>query len=234
MSTDTLLAHLKIKNKSALRNGLNLDTSGVYGGFLRDEVSKGVDFINRWLGEAEYVRPLTKIQEFKGRAHMTDTTAMIDTFDKAWVVVHELGHAIESANPYILEELARFYARRTKGQRMVGMKELYPNAGYDATERTKPDEFPNPYVGKFYTTAYPEFAPGRKTVDLTKGDLFNLDLPGAEHLYGTEILSMGLQYMHESPSLFALRDPDYFDFIAGLMSAANKRGKAAKKNVSGK
>jgi len=32
----------------------------------------------------------------------------------------------------------------------------------------------------------------------------------------TEIISMGLQYMHENPYQLATQDPEYYDFIWGI------------------
>ena len=46
-----------------------------------------------------------------------------------------------------------------------------------------------------------------------------------ENDYATEVLSMGLEEMYRDPVGFAKADPDYFDFVVGVM----RSGKGKKK-----
>ena len=56
---------------------------------------------------------------------------------------------------------------------------------------TKPDKFIDPYMGKQYKKADGSY-------------------------YATEVVSMGLEYMHSAPATLAMKDPEYFDFIFNL------------------
>jgi len=58
---------------------------------------------------------------------------------------------------------------------------------YDADEVAKKDKFMNPYMGKIYDSG------------------------------STEIISMGLEELYANPVTFAKRDPEYFEFIIGVL-----------------
>jgi hypothetical protein len=110
-------------------------------------------------------------------------------------IVHELGHWFEVNAPEVLEKAIAFHRRRTEGEKWVTMNEAEPGANYHETEHTKVDNFFRPYVGKLY------------------GDYLKDD----GKITATEIVSMGIELMWRSPSYFAETDPDYFDFIWGLL-----------------
>ena len=63
---------------------------------------------------------------------------------------HELGHVFEGEIPHIVELEKAFYNRRTAGEKLVKLKELFPNAGYRDSEVTRVDNFTSPYMGKDY------------------------------------------------------------------------------------
>lgn len=63
--------------------------------------------------------------------------------------------------------------------------------GYSRREVARKDKFMSAYMGKEYKLG--------------------------DDRYATEIVSMGLEYMWHAPGMFAREDPDYFDFIYGLM-----------------
>lgn len=102
-------------------------------------------------------------------------------------VVHELGHWFEYNTPDTQRLAQEFLERRTAGEPPQRLMDLYPGHGYRADEVTKPDNFAHAYVGKVYRSG------------------------------STEIVSMGLEEMFADPVAFARRDPDYFDFIYGLV-----------------
>lgn len=106
------------------------------------------------------------------------------------VTVHELAHVLEFRHPEIRKASQEFRARRTKGEQLQSLKALTGMA-YRPHEVTLPDKFRNPYVGRVYSG------------------------PAA---VGTEIISMGLEYMAEDAAAFWREDPDHFEFIWMLMN----------------
>lgn len=87
----------------------------------------------------------------------------------------------------VLDRVLAFYDRRTAGDELEQLSALTGNRGYGPTERARRDRWLDPYMGKSY---------GRRA---------------------TEIVSMGLEYMHNDPRRLATDDPDYFDFIFDLV-----------------
>lgn len=119
-------------------------------------------------------------------------------------VIHEMGHALERANPEILRKNAQFLHRRTMGDKRMPMKVLKKDIVYRDTEEGWADEFVDPYMGMDYR--FPKSGlTGGVYVDDPRGTNMGV--------YGTEITSMGLELMLEDPVKFAKEDPDYFDFM---------------------
>lgn len=75
-------------------------------------------------------------------------------------------------------------------RRTKGYPLEWMGAGFRGDETTRRDKFMDEYMGKEY--------------------VFNGDR------YATEILSMGIEFMHDRPAEFARRDPEMFDFIFNL------------------
>lgn len=107
--------------------------------------------------------------------------------DGANTIVHELGHYLEYRVPGAFEKVAEFYNRRTAGQTTQTMSSLMPGKGYKPEEVTRPDSFMHPYMGKFYDDGH------------------------------GEILSMGMEMLYRDPAGFASKDPEYFNFVVGLL-----------------
>lgn len=135
-----------------------------------------------------------------GAAASTSASATRSHFNIAWnmvnlapgsgtnVVVHELGHWLESQDPNIHQAALAFLSRRTAGETPQPLARLQPTYGYAPDEMAKPDKFKQPYVGKIY----PDNA-------------------------ATEIVSMGVEQMYTNPARFAREDPDYFDWTYTLL-----------------
>lgn len=66
---------------------------------------------------------------------------------------HELGHMMEVLNPEILRIEKEFIEKRTKDEKEVLLKQIFPFSGYSSKERTKADDFISPYIGKHYEDA---------------------------------------------------------------------------------
>ena len=109
-------------------------------------------------------------------------------------VVHELGHWLDHNHPEIRDEVSDFFNKRTKGEPTQLISDLVERGGYTG-EITKKDKFLHPYIGKVYKGS-------PKT---------------------TEVLSMGLQLMHDNPAYLAKKDPEMFDFIYKVVRRGVRR-----------
>lgn len=93
--------------------------------------------------------------------------------------------------------------------------------GYTKKERIIPGSFRHPYVGKLYadelkgeyehSAGYPPTVNGKKTARSVDMDL------------GTEVLSMGIQFLREDARAFAREDPEHFALTLAIL-----RGKTMK------
>ena len=132
-----------------------------------------------------------------------------DTFD---VIVHELGHSFEDANPERMRESAEFLYRRTKGEKAKKMSSWTGNSAYKNSEKAWKDDFDEVYTGKDYRWNYGTTSVG-KAEQYTNNTLIKDPRKSKRLVYGTEISSMGLQWMAKDPFGFSQKDPDFFDFI---------------------
>lgn len=121
------------------------------------------------------------------------STGAVPGKEEGWLaatVAHELGHSLET-NAQLHAAAQGFLHKR------VGKEEAKPmGGGYDAYEVGRDDEFAKAfgmnarYVGKHY-----------------KSD-------------DTEVVSMGLEKMYSDPVDFAVKDPEYFKFMLGVLDGS--------------
>jgi len=111
--------------------------------------------------------------------------------DKAWVVVHEVGHVLHWNNKAVADLIAEFYLQRTKNE---------PLTTYYG-EATKKDQFFNPYVGRYYGWE------GK----------FKDSQYSTREFVGQEVLSMGLQEMFNDPLKFYRADKEHFLLIYAII-----------------
>ena len=145
------------------------------------------DFLPREWAEASAQTPLHVIVRSE-RGYYRDAIGsvpakiVINRGDKQRCVIHEVGHRIESTNPIILKLEKEFYEERTRGNQPVTIP------GYSAKEKYIPNDWADPYVGKYYERgAY-------------------------------EILSMGLEGIFApKPYVDIWKDLKHVDFILGLL-----------------
>lgn len=212
---------LELKRNDAMREVLYAKTPAQVGfrleggkkAFTPDQTArleKGVEAFRRLVGPGHGVQGRTitvATDPAKSRSFFDNTHGnrmMIATHAPEAVTVHELGHWYEEQDSHGRHALRAFLKRRTTNadgtrQPLQRMKDLQPGRNYDEREVTRPDKFEHAYVGKHYAT--------------------NSGFGGKEKLYATEVMSMGLQWMHEDPRHFALTDPDYFDTIWSILRA---------------
>ena len=63
---------------------------------------------------------------------------------------HEIGHLVQSANPEVIRIEKEWVASRTKDEKFVKLKDIFPFSGYGNGEVVKKDNFVSPYIGKYY------------------------------------------------------------------------------------
>lgn len=117
---------------------------------------------------------------------------VLDENGDAKTAVHELAHAIETANEPVYLRSKKFLRVRTKGESPRKMSEVTGNSAYDDYEVTLEDKFIEPYMGKDY-----------------------------KHL-ATEVTSMGYEilasrWFSEQGELMA-KDADYYFFMLGQLA----------------
>lgn len=107
-------------------------------------------------------------------------------------LAHELGHHLEHSIPGFKDKVKAFLDKRTAGEKLQHMDTLDPGKGYKGNEWAKPDKFISPYMGKIYTGFGGGFA-------------------------GSEIISMGIEYLLNNPIKLLNDDPEYFYFMINLL-----------------
>jgi hypothetical protein len=117
-------------------------------------------------------------------------------------VVHELGHALEAADPGARVEALNFFLRRTEHSSPTPLYGEMKIGHLDLSEYGYRDKFIEPYMGKTYRKD--KGRPGLEEV---------LKINGS---WG-EILSVGLQYFYENPVKLARQDPEFFRFLYAVL-----------------
>lgn len=100
---------------------------------------------------------------------------------------HELGHRFEETVPGIKDAEKAFYARRTSGEPLERLCDIFPGYGYERNEVTRRDKFLHAYMGK----------------DYGYGSWF-------------ELCSMGFEDAYMNPEILA-QDRDMQEWIYGLL-----------------
>lgn len=127
-------------------------------------------------------------------------------------IVHEMAHGAEASSPDVLAEAIRFRDLRTKGEKVQGLRDLFPGANFRKTEVTYTDEWlkRDVYFGKRYR----EGARLSKVPHPDKRRSNNLVFTKRDGWQrATEIVSQGMEKMYYNPIQFAKDDPRTFDFI---------------------
>ncbi len=106
----------------------------------------------------------------------------------ATVALHEFGHRMEELRTTIGKLGVAYRESRTKGEKVVSLRKL-TGINYSLKEKSKPDKFTHPYMGKLYTR---------------------------DHV--SEIISMGLEGLLLGTSDF-WTDEDYIRFMLGVLAA---------------
>lgn len=147
------------------------------------------------------------LQDSSARAFQYLGNIKVSSTSTPGTIAHELAHAIEHTHPDILRQSAAFLYDRAQGEQAKKLKSLYPSSNYRPQEITLEDKWAekggNAYTGKLYCPGY-HASMGR--------DQF------ISSVRGSEILSMGIQRMLESPAEFQRNDPEFYQFIKKQLS----------------
>lgn len=181
---------------------------------LRDrgpDFTKAERFIGGLVGkDLRYPKTITleKNMEDHQRAYASAErrSIAIDKHTPVAVIVHELAHHIEYYNPEVLQAAVDFRDSRTKTNETQRLVDLAPTNGYKDHEVVRGGSktaFEHVYAGKVYEgTGF--------------GAATAYDHAGKPHR-ATEVLTMGLQQLYESPFEFAREDPDWFDWTIDVL-----------------
>lgn len=159
-----------------------------------NSIPEGLEAVRAMVGKG-LVDKLTHDVYYKptpGRAYQAGNGIFLFGLEKHQTVVHEMGHWLENKVPAFKKAVFDFYAQRTKGDRLEKLRDLTGNKGYEPREVAKKDKWVNVYMGKWYED-------------------------GNGNQRDTEILSMGLELMYADAHKLAQQDPEFFDFIYGLI-----------------
>jgi hypothetical protein len=150
-----------------------------------------------------------KIEERTGREGLVYT----DISDPVSTMIHELGHLLEFRVDGIREAAIRFLAYRTRGETAQSLRKELPSFGYKASEYGKQDDFV-----KTFKTALRRERYGEDKDAIDRGIKNHAFYTGKEYSdKATEIVSMGLELLYNDPYNFAKSDPEFFDFIMGIL-----------------
>ncbi len=220
---DSLAEHIKTPATLTASLGHSFQPDAAPIAALHPDQQKSIDaahaFLGKvcnWSGDVSY----TLVQSKAGRAwadgksiavgHGWDTiippadagSEVKSGWDQEWAArsvakthVHEIGHLIEFRKPGVKEKARAFLARRRGDEEPTKLTVALRGDGYGPEEKGIKDSFDKAfgkqgwYVGKIYND----------------GD--------------TEIVSMGLEKLYDSPAEFAVADPEYFKFMIEVLTS---------------
>lgn len=176
---------------------------------LSPNVQQGLDLV-RAIVAPDKLPPSLGIhilQDTSARAFQLLGNIKVSSSASPGTIAHELAHAMEHAHPDILRQSAAFLYDRGQGEQPRRLKSLFPSSNYRPQEITLEDKWEEKggkaYTGKLYCPGY-NASMGREQF--------------VSSVRGSEILSMGIQRMLESPVEFQRNDPEFYQFIKKQLS----------------
>ena len=176
---------------------------------LSPNVQQGLDLV-RAIVAADKLPPSLGVHVLKdssARAFQLHGNIKVSSTTPPSTVAHELAHAIENARPDILRQSAAFLYDRGRGEQPKRLKSLFPTHNYRPQEITLEDKWAEKgghvYTGRIYCPGYDASISREQFISSVRG---------------SEILSMGIQRMLESPVDFQRQDPEFYNFIKSQLS----------------
>jgi hypothetical protein len=153
---------------------------------IEKNVKDGYEIVQRYTNK-DYLVKINIDLNSDDRAFHRGGTIYIKKTTDASVVAHEVTHATEQQNISLLRMARDFLLKRANGEKAQKLSKLTGNKRYKAHEIAYKDKWVDrggdAYSGKDY------------------GDR------------ATEILTMGIERLHEDPVKFYRSDPEYFEFV---------------------
>lgn len=165
------------------------------------------------------------LQAENTRAYCTGSKVVASPHCSASTYAHELGHVIENSSPDILEAAIAFREHRCKDSDDIKMSDAIPTGGYSSEEVGNRDNFSKVSYGvyadsiSFRDPDANAYYTGKVYRDFNK-------------IRATEIVSVGMQMLHDSPAAFAREDPEYFDFMVGIVTGSHHSYRKKMETVS--
>jgi len=194
------------------RGSLNIDLTNIKNKTTVRKANESVDFLEKIVDRSNL--PEDHVMNFKQlrknqRAYATgrkqSSRVHLTIHDDLGTYAHEMAHTIEMRSPGVLDSCEEFIRYRIKkaGTQSERLKKVFPESGYSYREIGNKDGFETLvremgrsdshayYIGKTYETGM--------------------------RLEATEVLSMGVEFLYADPVTFAKTDPEFFDFIVGVL-----------------
>jgi SPP1 gp7 family putative phage head morphogenesis protein len=118
-------------------------------------------------------------------------------------IAHEVGHALEEFGE--VHELAKGFLHSRVGKEAVkSLSAEFPDKKYKDYELGREDDFASAFQ--------------QKIPALTEERIYERALYTGKYYQGaTEVLSVGVELLYDDPVRFAERDPEWFDFVVGIL-----------------
>jgi SPP1 gp7 family putative phage head morphogenesis protein len=153
-------------------------------------IKEETELITDWLGYKTFDFPSCYIQKTDSlRSHYSNFQIRLSPVFSKGSTTHEIGHWFEEQIPGALDKTKEFLEKRTGNNPLIPLGE-----GFSDNEYYRKG-FKNRYVGKDYSR----------------------DPNDRSTVYATEVLSIGLETLYLDPIAFAYEDPEFFEFIIGLL-----------------
>jgi len=195
------------------RGNIGMDLSGIKNKTTIRKANEAEDFLRKVIDQRnlpdDHVMTFRQIRKnqraYASRRGSSKTSVNLSIHDDLGTYAHEMAHTIEMRDPDVLRSCVEFIEYRTKkaGTGKERLKSLFPNHGFDGAEYGNKDGFLELvramgrsdssayYIGKTYK----------------RGGIID----------STEVLSMGVEFLFSDPVTFARVDPEFFDFIVGVL-----------------
>ncbi len=185
---------------------------GLKGKVQAQNINEGRAIVNRYT-HAELLPKGISTVVINGRAFQDGDTINVMLGEDASTIAHEITHATERQNPAVLQASRDFLRSRFGPKdKFFYFKKRYPTWSYKEWEFSFDDEWKTrggiEYSGKVYHT-------GVGSKDMRKlWQATALTDPAAayQHIYATELLTVGIERLHKDPVDFFRQDPAYFRF----------------------
>jgi hypothetical protein len=172
---------------------------------------EGAEIAQRYTA-AKYLPKVSLGYTPDGRAFYSNGLLALTPTKEARVIAHEITHGTEIQNGLVKKSAAFLKSRRGKGEKPQALGKLM-GQGRSLSEIVFEDEFAKRggmhYSGRLYFPGVTKGAWRKRWKEKLKVD----EDAAFEELFATEILTMGIERLHDDPVGFAKLDPEYFEFV---------------------